>query len=417
MASRIADRYALGPSLGSGGMGTVHLALDERLDREVAIKLVPVAGTSLALRRRFVREARATARIHHPNAVAVFDAGDAGGYLYLVMARIQGQSLAEELAASGRFALDDAVAVVGDVLAALDAAHTAGVVHRDIKPGNVMRAHDGTITVVDFGIARVLDEPDGEITAAGEFVGTPRYVAPEQLAGLPATAATDVYAVGVLLHELLTGEVPFDRGSPLATALAHRDDPVPDPRTRRPEIPVHVATVVQRALAKSPDARFDSAAAMRAALVDPAAAVVGAATRMMPAADRPTPSNVPPTMVLPVGATSATRHRRPWLAVAAAAIAIAGVAIAITRSSGDDETAASGSTAPAAPGATGGSTTTTPPTPTTANADHRDADDRGARGGGVAPRAPGQPRRADPHPRRRPGAIRGADERGDRAAR
>ena len=221
-----------------------------------------------SVRERFVREARAAASFIHPHAVSVFDAGDAEGVLYLVMELIDGPSLATLLARHGPLGLDRSRELVDQVLQALSAAHRAGIVHRDVKPGNVLVTADGVAKLSDFGLAKRLDDLGGDVTMPGLVVGTPSSMAPEQVAGQPATPATDVYAAGVLLFQLLVESPPFDAGSPLATALAHRDAPVPDVRDRRPDVPAGLAAVIGKAMAKDPDDRFASADEMRAALAD-----------------------------------------------------------------------------------------------------------------------------------------------------
>ena len=252
-------------------MGEVYAAVDLRLDREVAIKLVPAAGIDQVTRARFVREARAAARINHPNAVAVFDAGEADGFLYLVMERVTGRTLSERLSETGPMPVAEAAAVASAVLAALGAAHSAGVVHRDVKPANIIGGPSG-VKLVDFGIATLLGESGSSVTVAGELVGTPKYLAPEQIAGQPATPQTDLYAVGVVLFELVSGVVPFDRGTPVATAIAHREEAAPDVRTIRPDVPPRVAAVIHTALRKRPADRYHSAAEMRRALAPAEAA-------------------------------------------------------------------------------------------------------------------------------------------------
>jgi serine/threonine-protein kinase len=265
MDRTIAGRYVLRAPLGTGGMADVFAADDLRLNREVAVKLVPAAVVTPTVRARFVREARSAARIVHPNAVIVYDAGESEGYLYLVMERVTGQTLAERLATTGPLAVQDAVAVTIAVLGALGAAHAAGVVHRDIKPANII-VGPGGVKLIDFGIATLLDEIGSAVTAAGEVVGSPKYLAPEQVSGKPATPAMDVYAAGVVLFEMLAGAPPFDRGTPVATAIAHRDDAPPDVRTMRSDVPPRVAAVVRTALQKRPADRYQSAAEMQRAL-------------------------------------------------------------------------------------------------------------------------------------------------------
>ncbi len=246
-------------------MAEVRAARDLRLHRTVAIKLVDArTAPDPAVRRRFVREARAAASFSHPNAVAVFDAGDADGYLYLVMELVEGRSLADRIALEGALPVDDALDIIDDVLQALGAAHRAGIVHRDVKPGNVLLTHDGTAKLADFGIAKRIG--DGDLTLAGQFIGTPEYLSPEQVTGAPVTPATDLYAAGVVLFEAIAGRPPFAAGSPLATALAHRDLAPPDLRSRRRGVPDHVAGAVARAMEKDPASRFSTAEEMRSAL-------------------------------------------------------------------------------------------------------------------------------------------------------
>ncbi|MDQ3469192.1 MAG: serine/threonine protein kinase, partial [Actinomycetota bacterium] len=250
MIDTLAGRYALGEPLGTGGMARVVAARDLRLDRPVAVKLLAADVVDPLGRERFVREARSSAGFSHPNAVAVYDAGDADGSLFLVMELVDGPSLATALA-DGPLPLGRAVSVADDVLAALGAAHAAGIVHRDVKPGNILLGRDGRAKLADFGIAKRLDDLSGDLTLTGQFVGTPRYLAPEQVVGEPVTAATDLYAVGVVLFEMVSGRPPFDAGTPLATAIAHRDAPIPDVRMAAgAELPEHVAATIELALAK-----------------------------------------------------------------------------------------------------------------------------------------------------------------------
>ena len=202
---------------------------------------VGAASTPPAGRGSSVRHARAAA-LAHPNVVAVYDAGETDDELYLVTELVDGPSLADRLAATGPLPIDEGVRVAADVLAALDVAHRAGIVHRDVKPGNVLLTSTGDAKLADFGIAQRLEQETAGLTRTGDVVGTPRYLAPEQVAGGPVTAAADLYATGVVLYELLAGVPPYDAPTPLATALAHRDAPVPDltvARARRPATDRH----------------------------------------------------------------------------------------------------------------------------------------------------------------------------------
>lgn len=341
----LAERYRLGAPLGRGGMAEVVLAHDERLDRRVAVKLMADEGIDAVTRRRFLDEARAGARFSHPNAVAVHDAGRDNGWMFLVMEVVDGPSLADRLAEHGPLPAAEAAAITARVLDALAAAHAVGLVHRDVKPANVLFAADGTVKVADFGIAKRLDAPDPELTGTGQFIGTPRYLAPEQLLGEPSTPASDVYATGVVLFEMLTGRPPFTGDHPLAIALAHRDAPVPDLTRRAPATPPAVIEVVRRALAKRPEDRFADAAAMAAALraaatpepstppqtVGPipgpsAPAASADAGRPVQTGVAPVPTAVAPVPMVIAPARSRRRHR--FLAIVVALVAVAALAVA-----------------------------------------------------------------------------------------
>ena len=229
MEQVIVGRYALGEPLGAGGMARVVEGHDARLDRRVAVKLLPADRIDPVGRERFRREARSSAGFSHPNAVATFDAGEADGYLYLVMELVDGPSLADRLARSGALDVDEAVRIADSILAALGAAHAAGIVHRDVKPGNVLLDNRGAVKLADFGIARRLDDLSSDLTGTGLFIGTPKYLAPEQAAGEAATPASDLYATAVVLYEMLAGAAPYGGPTPMATALAHQTAPIPDP--------------------------------------------------------------------------------------------------------------------------------------------------------------------------------------------
>jgi serine/threonine protein kinase len=265
----LAGRYELGPLLGRGGMGEVREATDRRLDRAVAVKILrhDLAEQPRA-RRRFEAEAHAAARLLHPNVVMVFDSGEDDDIPFLVMERLPGRTLADELL-RGPADVDRVRDVAREILAALGAAHAAGVIHRDIKPGNVLLTADGHVKVGDFGIAKTVDDPDQTHTV--ELVATPAYLAPERLAGEPASKQSDLYSVGVLLYEALVGRRPFAGDTSVAMMRAiEQGSPTPiasaaEPRT----IPVEVVTAIERAMARDPHQRFDSAEAMAGALEQP----------------------------------------------------------------------------------------------------------------------------------------------------
>ena len=321
MESVIANRYRLGEELGAGGMARVVVAHDLRLDRRVAVKLVPVAGIDRAGRERFVREARSSAGFSHPNAVAVYDAGESDSYLYLVMELVAGPSLAERIGQRGPLDLDDALHVTRPVLAALGAAHEAGIVHRDVKPGNILLGPAGQVKLADFGIAKRLGDMAADLTGSGQFVGTPKYLAPEQVVGEPATPATDIYAVGVVLFEMLAGRPPYDAGNPVATAIAHRDAPIPDLHRARPDVPDHVVAAVRRAMAKEPIERFASAEQMAAALAQPTEAI---RPYPMPVSIPPGAPPLRPPEPTQVMVAPPSRRPKAWWWAAAAGLTVGG---------------------------------------------------------------------------------------------
>ncbi|MEU8677108.1 protein kinase [Streptomyces sp. NPDC048560] len=263
----IAARYELATILGQGGMGQVWTAYDRRLDRRVAVKLVRpdrVAGPTGSdaageLRRRFVRECRVTAQVDHPGLVTVHDAGNDGEDLYLVMQYVEGADLADHLAEHDPYPWPWAVAVAAQLCAVLSAVHAVPIVHRDLKPRNVMVRPDGTVTVLDLGVASVLDTDTTRLTHTGSPIGSPAYMAPEQAMGGAVGPYTDLYALGVLLHELLSGDVPFAGSTALGVLHRHLYEPPLPVRHLRAEVPAQLEALVLRLLAKDPQARPASA--------------------------------------------------------------------------------------------------------------------------------------------------------------
>ncbi|MGA5217681.1 protein kinase domain-containing protein [Streptomyces cinereoruber] len=265
-------RYQLRDLLGEGGMASVYLAYDSALDRQVAIKTLHTElGREQSFRERFRREAQAVAKLSHTNIVSVFDTGedtlDGAVMPYIVMEYVEGQPLGSVLAADvrqyGAMPADKALKVTADVLAALEVSHEMGLVHRDIKPGNVMTTKRGVVKVMDFGIARAMQSGVTSMTQTGMVVGTPQYLSPEQALGRAVDARSDLYSVGIMLFQLLTGRLPFDADSPLAIAYAHvQEEPVAPSSVNRSLTPAMDA-LVARALRKNPNERFPSAAAMR----------------------------------------------------------------------------------------------------------------------------------------------------------
>ncbi|MFD0271619.1 protein kinase [Streptomyces sp. NPDC127106] len=261
----IGERYRLASLLGQGGMGQVWTAYDQRLDRRVAVKLLrpdKVAGPgSVAdeLRRRFVRECRVTAQVDHPGLVTVHDAGSDGDELFLVMGYVEGDNLADHLAARDPYPWQWAVAVVAQLCGVLSAVHAVPIVHRDLKPRNVMVRPDGTVLVLDLGVASVMDTDTTRLTSTGTPIGSPAYMAPEQAMGGAVGPYTDLYALGVLLYELLSGNVPFAGSTALGVLHRHLYEPPAPVRRVRPEIPHQLEAVLLHLLAKDPQDRPASA--------------------------------------------------------------------------------------------------------------------------------------------------------------
>ncbi len=267
MTKVFGDRYEVIRPIARGGMGEVYLAMDHRLDREVAVKVLheELAGNKAFLA-RFEREARAAAGLNHPNMVSVFDYGRENSAPYIVMQYIKGLTLRELLRQQGLPPPDRAADVMAAVAGALQFAHDHGIVHRDVKPGNIMVDSEGVVKVTDFGIAarnETSAEDAQQLTQAGSVVGTAAYFSPEQAQGKTADARSDVYAMGCVLYELLTGRTPFDGETPWAIAYKHVNEPVPPPSTLRPDVPAGLERIALKALTKDPTERYQSAAEMR----------------------------------------------------------------------------------------------------------------------------------------------------------
>lgn len=269
----VAGRYELSALVGQGGMGQVWTAHDRRLDRRVAVKLLrpdrvgEVGDGGRELRRRFSRECRITARVEHPGLVTVHDAGDDGDDLYLVMQYVQGADLADHLAENDPYPWPWAVAVAAQLCPVLTAVHAVPVVHRDLKPRNLIVRPDGTLVVLDLGVAAVLNSDTTRLTLTGSPIGSPAYMAPEQAMGGDVGPAADLYALGVVLHELLSGTVPFAGSSALGVLHRHLNEPPVPLRQVRPEVPELLENLVLRLLAKDPRQRPADAAEVYRALV------------------------------------------------------------------------------------------------------------------------------------------------------
>ncbi|WP_217242993.1 protein kinase [Streptomyces sp. AC555_RSS877] len=286
-------RYQLRDLLGEGGMASVHLAYDAVLDRQVAVKTLHTElGREQAFRERFRREAQAVAKLTHTNIVSVFDTGedelDGTTMPYIVMEYVEGQPLGSVLGADvrqyGAMPADKALKITADVLAALEISHEMGLVHRDIKPGNVMMTKRGVVKVMDFGIARAMQSGVTSMTQTGMVVGTPQYLSPEQALGRGVDARSDLYSVGIMLFQLVTGRLPFDADSPLAIAYAHVQEEPVAPSSINRALPPAVDALIARALKKNPNERFPSAEVMRDECLRVAASFQPAAPSIVPGA-------------------------------------------------------------------------------------------------------------------------------------
>src|SRR5262245_2068420 len=253
--ARTLGKYRLLRRLGAGGMGIVFLAEDPDLQRRVALKVLggPLSHNH-ALVQRFLREARAAAQLSHPNVVPVFDVNLHGRSAYLVMELQAGGSLDAWLAREGAFPWNEAIQLAAQAGRGLAAAHAAGLIHRDVKPGNLLLAADGTVKVADFGLVKVLDPTASSISTPSNVVGTPHYMSPEQCRGESLDERSDVYSLGATLYHLLTGRVMYDADGTGGVLFAHCSGSLPDPRAHAPLVPESVVKVLHRAVAK---ARYD----------------------------------------------------------------------------------------------------------------------------------------------------------------
>ncbi|MFI2631935.1 protein kinase [Streptomyces collinus] len=302
-------RYQLRDLLGQGGMASVHLAYDSVLDRQVAIKTLHTdLGREQAFRERFRREAQSVAKLTHTNIVSVFDTGedtlDGMTTPYIVMEYVEGRPLGsvldEDVRQQGAMPADKALKITADVLAALEISHEMGLVHRDIKPGNVMMTKRAVVKVMDFGIARAMQSGVTSMTQTGMVVGTPQYLSPEQALGRGVDARSDLYSVGIMLFQLVTGRLPFEADSPLAIAYAHVQEEPPVASSINRALPPAVDALIARALKKNPNERFPSAEAMRDECLRVAASFQAAPPSIVPGTQAPSGAGVGSAVFPPV---------------------------------------------------------------------------------------------------------------------
>ena len=303
--------YRIESVIGRGGMSVVYLATQAFPSRRVALKLLaPEIADQEGFRERFTRESNAAASIDHPNVIPIYGAGDADGVLWIAMRYVDGEDLGRRLEREGALPPERVVRVVGQVADALDAAHEIGLVHRDVKPGNVLVARGDHAYLTDFGLIK-RREAGTEFTKTGQFLGSVAYAAPEQIRGEPVDARTDVYSLGCVLYECLTGEPPFSREAEVGTLYAHLNDPPPKPTGVRPDLPAAVDAVVAKAMAKEPAQRFATAGELAAA-----------ASEALPAVPPAPPGR--PTVPVRRG-----RKRSPAALVAGTAMLVAGLVVAL----------------------------------------------------------------------------------------
>jgi len=300
----VSARYRLGTLLGEGAVGTVWRAWDEVLQRDVALKMLkPAYAGDERTVARFYREARAAARLAHPNAVLVHDIVAEGERHAIVMEYVAGESLESVLRAEGSLGEARAVRVTRQIALALAAAHACGLLHRDVKPANVLITQSGLVKVADFGLATAILQADPSTTEAGRLIGSAPYVSPEQARGLPLTAASDLYSLGIVLHRLVTGRLPFGGANPIAIAVAHVTSPAPAESDLANEMHAPLAAIVARLLRKEPAERFGSAAELASAL-----AALETAPRGVAACDPPTEAGSGRVFVVGSTARGPARH-------------------------------------------------------------------------------------------------------------
>ena len=324
----LGGRYEIGEVVGYGGMAEVHRGRDLRLGRDVAVKLLRAdLSRDPSFLIRFQREAQNSASLNHPNIVAVFDTGEEAGIPYMVMEFVNGRTLKEVLIAEGRFEAPVACEVVADMCSALDFSHKHHIIHRDVKPGNVMLSDTNQVKVMDFGIARALASNQATMTQTSAVIGTAPYLSPEQARGETVDARSDVYAVGCVLYELLVGHPPFTGDNPVSVAYQHVREEARPASELNPNVPASVDAVIMKALAKNPENRYHSAADMREDLIRAARGQAVLAPAVMSAEDRTQIIDADATAPIRPIATGSSK-RRPWLVALGVILALVAVTAA-----------------------------------------------------------------------------------------
>jgi serine/threonine-protein kinase len=285
-------KYEIQAEIGKGGMGVVYRGYDPLLDRKVAVKvLAPHLVWEPDFIERFLREARSAARLKHAGIVTIYDVGQERNWYYIVMEYLEGHTLAQVILGRGALPPGQTITVLRPLAKALDYSHQCGLVHRDVKPGNIVVNSTGHVTLTDFGVARAAQET--RLTATGALIGTPRYMSPEQARGMAVDYRTDIYSLGVVAYEMLTGQAPFTATTPHAVLHQLIYEPPPPVRSRRPDLPGNVDQALGRALAKTPEARYGTAAGFVDALER------ALARKARPAASRPQKAEVPESRPAP----------------------------------------------------------------------------------------------------------------------